>query len=399
MSKIKTKNIIKLDHTGQYYATGYSKENPLTFSLTVHLKEEVTPEALQQAVDDLMKRLPHFNVRLRSGFLWFYHELLNTPVKIMKQPGSFLPPRQFNKDETLTRIFYGESHFTIEILHSICDGRGLVKVMTALLIRYYKLLGYEVDNQGVIDCNASPRSEETEDAYVRFADLRKTKNKKVKRKIYVPHYEIDTSHTIIHSFKLDSLKQRAKSHNATITEYIMAHIMNEFAKKRKIDKHQGTILVGTPIDCRSFFSTESLRNFNSGKDIVMPEVENFSDIVKEVKEQFSEINAQHCQETMSAMENLVKLTHLIPLFIKKPIIQKIGEAESRGHTAMLSSLGLVKIPIEIQDKVESFSFPIAKSPHMPYQFGCVTVGNTLTLTIVTTAKDNNVIENIFSALK
>jgi len=398
MNNIKARKRIKLDHTGQYYASGHSEKNTLTFSLTVHLKEEVNPEVLEQAVNDLMKRLPHFNVRLRSGFLWFYHELLATPVKIVKQCVSFIPQSHFKKDETLTQVFYGKHYFTIEILHCICDGRGLTKVITALLVRYYELLGDEIDKQGVIDCTTTTRIEETEDAYVRYADLRKTKNEKIKREVYVPNYQTDAPQTIIQSFELDLLKAKAKSYDVTITEYIMAHIMNEFAKQRKKDRHQGTIVVGTPIDCRSFFPTECLRNFNSGKDIIMPETSNFPDIVTAVKEQFTEINADFCQETMSVMENLMRLTNLIPLFIKKPIIRKIGEGQAKGVTAMLSSLGLIKIPKEIEGKVDMFSFPIAKNPHMPYQFGCVTVGNTLTLTIVTTAKDNQIIENIGSAL-
>ena len=399
MIQVKAKKRIKLDHTGQYYAAAHSEENSLTFSLTAHLKAEVNSDVLQQAVNDLMKRLPHFNVRLRSGFLWFYHELLDTPFTIVKQCENFTPQRHFEKDETLTRIFYGKYHFTVEILHTICDGRGLVKVINALLVRYYELLGYEVDKQGVIDCTTTQRVEEAEDAYMRYADLRKAKNEKVKREVYVPNHQADVSQTIIHSFELNLLKAKSKSYNATITEYIMAHIMNEFAKQRNKDKSQGTIVIGTPIDCRSFFPTECLRNFNSGKDMIMPETANFLDIINAVKKQFADINADLCQETMSTMENLMQLTNYIPLFIKKPIIRKIGDAEAKGVTAMLSSLGLIKIPEEIEEKVEMLSFTIGKSPDMLYQFGCVTVGNTLTLTIVTTAKDNQIIENIYTALE
>lgn len=143
--------------------------------------------------------------------------------------------------------------------------------------------------------------------------------------------------------------------------------------------------------------TECLRNFTSGKFIVMPETIKFSDIVNDVKKQFASINADLCQETMSKMENLMKIGNYVPLFIKKPLIRKVGEAE-RGYSALLSNLGVIKLPKEIEDKVEMLSFPIGNEPHVPYQFSCATVGNALTVTIVATAKDNRILDNIYSAL-
>jgi len=398
MNKVKAKNRIKLDHTGQYWATIHSEDNPRTFSLTIHLNEVVNPEILQQAVNDLIKRLPHLNVRLKSGCLWWYHDILDTPLKIAQQSKNFVPARHFKKDETLTRILYGERHFTIEILHTICDGRGLLKIINALLIRYYERLGYRVNKQGMIDCATSPRVEETEDAYARYADLRKSKKEKVKREIYIPKYQAVTPTTIIKKFDLNLLKYKAKTHDATVTEYIIAHMMIEFAKQREKEGSQKAVVVDTPVDCRTFFPTDCLRNFNSYKMILMPESSNFADLLQKIKAQFGEINADLCQETMSEMENLMRLANYVPLFIKKLIIRKIGDAEKNNYSVLLSNLGLVKLPEEIKDKVEMFSFPIGNESHVPYQFSCVTVGNTLTLTIVTTAKDNQIVENIYSAI-
>jgi len=62
MKNLLPKNKIKLDHLGQFYAAASNKNNPGTFSIAVNLKENIVPEALQQAVNDLMKRLPHLGV-------------------------------------------------------------------------------------------------------------------------------------------------------------------------------------------------------------------------------------------------------------------------------------------------------------------------------------------------
>lgn len=88
----------------------------------------------------------------------------------------------------------------------------------------------------------------------------------------------------------------------------------------------------------------------------------------------------------------------MPLFIKDQIIKKIGENESAGYTTGFSNLGLLKLPEEIQDKVDSFSFALGAEPDLPYQFACVAVGDMLTLTATTTAGDNEIIDRILNVL-
>jgi len=316
----------------------------------------------------------------------------------MKQRENFATHGHFKQNETLTRVLYGEKHITMEVLHTVCDGRALQKVISALLVRYYELLGYQVNKEGMINCTDQPKVAEVEDAYEKYADLRKTKPKKVNKEAYVPKYQPDELKTMSHRFDLTQMKTKAKTHGATITEYIIAHMMNEIAKQRAKENCQKAIVVAVPIDCRSFFPTETLLNFNSGQFVVMPENSTFIEKIQAARTQFNKINADFLQELMSQMENLKQLAKYVPLAIKKPLIRKIGMGTTGSNSALLSSLGVMKLPAEIQDKVDMFTFAIAKNPYLPYEFGCVTMGNTLTLTTITTAKDTELIENIFLAL-
>jgi len=392
------KNRIKLDHLGQYYASIHCKENPGTFGISVHLKENLKPDILQQAVNDIVKRLPHLNVRLNNGFFWYYHEVLKNPLKIMLQPDFSTPARHFKKGEPLTRIIYGERHFTVEVLHTVCDGRSLAKIVSALLARYFEILGYAINKKNIINPQDSPTKEEVEDAYKRHADLRKQTHEKG-QDVYMPHYQLTTPKVITQHFDLNKLKDKAQAKGVTLTEYIMTLLTSELAKQREKDGCQKPITVNVPIDCRGFFPSECLRNFVSNKTIIMPESMNFTDTAQGIKAQLTQINADYIQEKISELENLIRISNYIPLFIKKWLIKKIGQAESTGHSTAFSNLGLIKLPTEIEDRIEMMSFALGAEAHVPYQFGCVATQNTLTLTTTTMAKDNTMIENIYAALK
>jgi len=396
---LQPKSKIILDQLGQYYATVNCEKNSGTFSITAHLKEKINTNALQQAVNEIVKRLPHLNVKLESDFFWYYHEVLESPLKIIPETKFLAPAKYFKKDEPLTRVTYSENHFTMEVLHTVCDGRSLSKIIVSLLTEYFEILGCEVRNKnGIIDCKALMKSEEVENAYQRYADFSKSKQEK-ETDVYNPKHEVAEPKTIIQPFDLDMLKTKARNHGVTITEYILAHIVTEFSVLRDKDGCKKTITANIPIDCRSFFKSESLRNFVSNKIISMPENSSFTEVAHGIRKQLSEVNADYIQAKISEMEKLIRLGKYIPLFIKKWLIKKIGKAESIGNSTGLSNLGLIKLPEEISKRIEMFSFSLGAEPNMPYQFGCVATGNILTLTATTSAKDNEVVEDIFSALK
>jgi len=387
---------IKLDHLGQFYGAVNGEKNPGTFSVGVHLKEPLAPKILQRAVNDLMKRLPHMNVRKHSGFFHYYNVTMDTPVKIKKEGKNTEPCRYFKKGSRLLRILYGERHFTLEVLHSVCDGRSLAMAASSLLIRYFEMMEIKVNKEGFIDCNSKGIAEEVEDAYARHADM-KSKYKSGKNEdAYIPKHQTAKSRTITHKFDLAELK--ANAHGITLSAYIMAHIFSEFTKQRTKEGVKKGITCNVPIDCRGFFPSKSLRNFVTGKMVKMPESVGFTEMAQGIKKQLAEITPDYIQDKISEMEKMIHVGRFVPLFIKKWIIRHVGHGASAGCSTGFSNLGLIKLPAEIQEKVDMYTFALGAEPNMPYQFACVATGNTLTLTTTTTAKDTAIIDRISKAL-
>ncbi|MCL1842830.1 MAG: hypothetical protein FWF79_03375, partial [Defluviitaleaceae bacterium] len=168
------KTRIALDPVGLYYASTISEANPGNFNISAYLHEKIDPQVLQTAVNDLMRRLPFLSGRLYGGFFQYFHEILEAPPQIIKADTVPLFGEYYKEGSGhVLRVLYGERHFTVEAIHSIVDGRGLAKVVCALLVRYFELLGVRVSKSDIVDCRGIAVAEEAEDAYIRYANSKK----------------------------------------------------------------------------------------------------------------------------------------------------------------------------------------------------------------------------------
>lgn len=393
---------IKLDHLGQFYAAARSMDNPGTFSIGAHLKEPIDPATLQRAVNDIMRRLPHLNVRQVSGFFQHHNKILANYPKIRPQGDYPTPCSCFIGQDHLLRILYGTRHFTLEVQHSVCDGRSLAMAAASLLIRYFELMGVSVVSEGFINVNDAAHIEETEDAYARHADLRKSKSKSKSEHaedVFIPDYQAAAARIMVYKIDLAQLKQQTKALGVTITEYILAHIFSGFAKLRSDEGCNNMGITCTvPIDCRSYFPTKSLRNFVSHKVVKMLESPEFGEVAHDIRNQLAKITPEYIQDKISEPERLLRLGRFVPLPIKKLIICHVGHSLSAGCTTGFSNLGYIKLPDEVRHRLDMLSFALGPEPNMPYQFACVAAGNVLTLTATTIAKDTEIADKIAAAL-
>ena len=379
------KKLIKLDHLGQFFMAVASEKNPGTFSVTAHLNEDLHPKALQRAVGNIIKRLPHINARLHRGFLHYYHLLLKNPPKIRHESEFPAVCRHFQRGERLIRVIYGKRHFTVEVRHSVCDGRSLATVVRAILVDYFRLLGAQVS-----PILGKPCKQETENAYAAHADLREYWSDKAPA-AYVPPYTRTTPRIFTQKIELAGLKTSAKARGMTVSEYILSCIMEEFEAQSVRENGKCAITASVPIDCRGFIPTNCLRNFVTHKTIVMPNK-------KSISQQFAEIDYDYIQNKISEPENFINLGKYVPLFMKNWLIKLIGKSLGSGFTTGFSNIGVLQLPEEVQDRVEMISFALGPEPKTPYVFACATLGNTLAFTATTTARDTSIIVKISNRL-
>jgi len=410
--KIEPKMRIKLDPVGQFYAAAITREEPGTFYVSAHLKERLDTKILQEAVNDIMRRLPFLNGRLRRGFFWHYREIFAEPPQIA--PASDFPAFSYFHDKGkghMLRVLYGERHFLVETTHCLCDGRALAKITCALLARYFELLGMAFDKGEIIDCSGVMQDGEAEDAIARHAGTLKAKETMDILKRYGEEQKANQNNAV-YSFGLSKptaarvitkkidlgkIKLVAKAHGATVSEYILAQIFAAIAGERASRGGKQPISVMLPVDCRSLLPTKTLLNFAAGKTIAMPETDDFSEMLKSLKQQFAQIDADFALGSIVGLTFVLGLTRFLPLSIKKLILAKVFR--SLNIAATFSNLGVVRLPKEIEDRLEMLEFVICPPKQEPYNFSCITTGDMLTFTAIVGVEGTDIADNVMQALE
>ena len=71
---MKQTNWYRLDNAAKIYPAVRTKKWSGNFRLSLNFKEAVDPAVLQQALDDIRKRIVNLNLNLKKGFFWYFFE-------------------------------------------------------------------------------------------------------------------------------------------------------------------------------------------------------------------------------------------------------------------------------------------------------------------------------------
>lgn len=130
----------KLDNTGKIFPLIANENLSNVFRISVTLKEEVNPELLQQALNEVLPWFEGFQVKLKRGFFWYYFEHNKRTPYIEREstyPCRYIAPKSNNL--FLFRVSYYERRINLEVFHAITDGMGAVNFLRELTYRYLQL--------------------------------------------------------------------------------------------------------------------------------------------------------------------------------------------------------------------------------------------------------------------
>ncbi|MCL2234535.1 MAG: hypothetical protein FWC11_04685 [Firmicutes bacterium] len=368
------KHSYKVDPVGALFSSLWNHDPAGDIGIEVHLKEKVDRDVFLKAVDDIVARLPFINVGLKSGIMWWYHKIRNRPMPINKA-----------NDKSLMKFFCEDYCFKIMTMHSVCDGRGLVSIMKAVVARYFEILGVEFDKVGIINHTDPLKPEEMEDAFKRYARTKKRVFGKNKR-LFVKSYKTGSvlsrqkpSERIVYTFELDKIKEKAKKYGATINEYILTRIFQAIADEREESGDKRQISINVPFDLRRFFPSETLRNFTSGFQIMMPETTDTAIMVKKLRKEFQKIDEDCILADIKSIRRLCRLSSVVPRIVKKPFLKRFAIMYSNRLSANFSNIGFITFPSEIEEKITNIEVFNQCYPNTPFAFVCVSWANTLNL--------------------
>jgi NRPS condensation-like uncharacterized protein len=394
---IQEKGWLKLDNAAKLFPAIMSGELTAVFRITATLKKPVKFSAIREAVETTSARFPYFSVSLGSGLFWYYLEYNHQLPRI--QTEEKLPCTAFaakRKNEPLYRILVKENRISVEFIHILTDGGGALEYLKSLLYTYFRLTGNTIHSTDGIILPESPISEEEmEDGYNRFFRKRIPPPGKLTKAWHMP-FRLDEKPRlkVIRSvISLDKLIEVARSYNVSVTEYMVSVYLFSLQKiyleeKEKVTKQKrGVLRIEVPVNLRKKFPSKTMRNFSL---FVLPEIDlrlgvySFDEILKIVQYQL-QTGADIKQITRFLSQNVghekSPFVRLLPLFIKSMAIsavyRRLGSNQCSG---ILTNLGMVKLPAEMEDLIDSFELvPTPPNTHVKVNCAMVTFRNQLRL--------------------
>ncbi len=381
------------------------------FRFCMELKEEIDPEILTKALENIMPRFPGFDVRIKKGLFWYYFEK-NPNIAPDVKPDIQNPCHRVKFKENkgfLFRVYYHGKRIAVDTYHAITDGHGAAVFGSTLAAEYLKLCGHEISAGGlVLDANESPKKEELEDSFSKIANS-KGKVKRSDKYVYhakgtkLPKHMVNI---ISGTMSFKEIHKYTKEHGVTVTEFFAALLLQvHIEKQRKENKKQKEVCVQVPIDLRGTYKTETLRNFTIClRTKVDPRLGDYSfdELLKQVTYQLRLANDEKKLNAMVTANMGIErnpVLKFLPLAVKD-----LGVGVSflitgeQTTTVLLSNIGAVKLPEDMLPFVEKVLFMPGPGIRNSARCGLATVGDNLVFTVASIVKETDIEREIFTKL-
>lgn len=396
----------KLDNTAKIFPVIANEHLSNVFRISMTLNEEIVPEVLQQALEEVLPWFQGFRVKLRKGFFWYYFESNRRTPEIEKEatyPCKYIDPH--SNQMFLFRVSYYQNRINLEVFHALADGLGAVNFIRELVYRYLQLLnGEEKDVAGPSDSCMT----EVEDSYVK--NYKKTKKARYdsRRAFHIKEELLPLDEeNILHGYvKLEPLKTVCKEAGVSITKYLTAcliwSIYEEYIHGQPMTEHIG---VNLPVNLRAFFDSETTANFFAVSCIEFLSKEEhvtFEDVLDVVCRQMEEkITREKMEETISFNVSNEKkwYVRIVPLPIKWAAVNLIFRRNDRAHTITLSNIGPIKVEPEYRDAIRQCHLIIGVSKRQPMKCAVCAYGDDIIISFTSVYGDTKVQDRFFGFLQ
>lgn len=391
---MKRKKWYRLDNAAKIFPSVTTKGRTNTFRVSMILDHQINPEILQTALEMVINRFVNLNVKLKRGIFWYYFETNDSkPIVVPESPYicQSYKRKDKNKNNFLFEVSYYYNRITLEIFHSLTDGTGAMEMLKSICFTYLKLMGLEVDDEGLILTEQTEiRLEELEDSFIKNYDPSIKDNRSSGSALHFvgTPYEDSWLAVIKGIINVKQLKEVCEKYQCTVTEFLGAAIIySAYTSPAVLEKKNKPFKLFVPVNLRRFFPTQSLRNFSLfvRSEVSFDQDLTFESILQKVKEDFSEqIQKEKLQAQIVSNVKIEKniFMRITPLLIKE-LVLKIGYKTwgEDPNSLSFSNLGLVKLPKSMNKYVKRINFTSGTSKNSLIGIGVVSYNDSLVISI------------------
>ena len=350
------KRWFKLDNAAKIFPPISNKKDPKVFRFTCILKENINKDILQEATDEALEYFPNFSSILKQGFFWHYLETTNKKPIVKEEKKEICSPLyRKNKKKLLFRVNYYQNRINLEVYHAISDGTGALEFLKTI-VNIYLNKKYNLNNE--IDYDAS-LEEKSADSFNKYYKSSNTKNEVDERAYQIKGDKFDDFRFKVFTGTMSTKSVLALAHqyNTTLTGLIVGIYIWAIRENMNLKDKNKPIYIDIPVNLRKYFKSQTARNFFSVLKLKYKGSDDLESIIKEVdtylKEELKQTNLFKRMNKYATIEHNF-LVRLVPLFIKNIILRFASCLSNKDLTTSVTNLGVIKLPDEIKDFVDSF---------------------------------------------
>lgn len=352
---------VKIDTASIMFSALSTKHWGRTFRFAAILKDEVDPDILKKAAEDLRTFFPCMYSSLRKGFFWNYQELTDELPEIRQEwARPLLPITKRNDSKPDFRLVYLKNRLAIECSHSLGDGKGVMIYFKRLLERYTDLKNGETK---AFSSSVTPEERSANafsDYFVKGGEKAKDTLKKAYH--FSEKYEDDYLKLIFAMMPAEEIKSRAHQHAMTVTEYLSCVLILGVIRAAK-EPIKEPVTIAVPVNLRRFFETHSARNFtvqthitfepDGRQDITLDEI-----CEKTRNELKSQLKRDELQKTLNKFGSLAAnpVLKIVPNVIKLPALRKIQKNTHNKFTTIFTNYGECVLDEKLSENVKRLEF-------------------------------------------
>ena len=391
----------RLDNYAKLFPLASTKKYSSIFRISITLKEKIDPKILEKAVKISLKKFKLFKVRMRQGIFWYYFE--SNPKSVVIEEEHDYPCKYIDlpaNNDYLFKITYFDCKINLDIFHCLTDGNSALHFLKEIIYNYIEIVHFNSKN--ISEEGERKVNYDSVDSYAQNFN-KKLKGEGKGKKAYVLTGRnlipgvVAATHEYINATQL---KEQAKAKGATITQYLTATLIYSiYQEQLKGNKKNRPIKISVPVNLKKYFPSKTISNFFSYIDVNVyaDKEKSFDNILKAVIEQFK-LKLQE-EELLKTIATNVKLgtnpfLRIVPLFIKKKVVQIAYKERRKYNTTTLSSIGRIGFIAEYKPFIDKVYFLIAPETVEKIKCTACCVDNTIIFSVASVLESRNV-ENTF----
>ncbi|MGN0642314.1 MAG: hypothetical protein ACI4JJ_04140 [Huintestinicola sp.] len=406
MSRGRSASWSRLDNAAKIFPSTVEKSDTRVFRFSCDLNEEVDPEILQRAAEEAVDCFPNFSVVMKKGLFWYYLEKCDMKIKVEPETEPVCSAiYEEDVKKLLFRVNYYHRRISLEVYHVLSDGTGALSLLKNIIYRYliYAHPDKFAENPPMLDDDASI-SQKCDDSFRKYYDKDcKSSGDKAVRAFNLKGdiIENDRLHAIEGIASVKKTLELAHKYNTTLTVFVTALFIMALSKEMTVQSMKRPVTVNIPVNLRHYFPSETAKNFFGMISVSY----NFSersgeleDIISVVSEAFKEkLTREKLAVRMNAMASLEHnpFVKIAPLPFKNFVLKTARHIKDRRETAVISSIGKIKMPAEFDEYIDLFSMYVSTKK---LQLGICSYGDKLTMGITTAFISTDIQRNFFRSL-